>query len=659
MPKVVKKLTKEEKAKAKAPPGGTTKGGGVEKKFMLAKDYHMGMELPKSFAALGGAPPPIGWWASEKYDGYRSQWMYEDKEFYSRALKLFNAPEWFKQAMPANEKIDGELWVGREHFQSMGVVRKKIPDEEGWMVVKFMAYDLPDKDIPFSERVKLLKTIVKDNAVRWNTIRKKLPPPFNTIECPLICASQTKIKTEDHMMTLYNKVIQNGGEGLMIKQGESLYSDGRSSLMLKLKPAFDEEAIIVDYKGGKGKYSGMLGGFVCQPLINMDKYHIIDHNEGHSFTTSGMDDSIREGYKETHPIGTIITITHSGRTDSGKPRFARYIRKRDDVIIKDKVEKESVEKISLVIEIFKELSEHEKRNGEPFKASSYRKVIEGIKGMKSDIELTEHNIRSIKGVGDSLYKKIDDIKNTGTTPMYENIKDIKDPRKEFMNIHGVGPTKAKELVEAGYTGIQELRESEDPPLNNVQKMGLRHFEDLLQRIPYEEIQTHEKLLKDVLKKVDKNAELTIAGSYRRKVSDSGDIDVLLKSDDKTVYTRFVKMLSKEEYLIDDLAFGRKKYNGVSKLEGGVGRRIDIMYTTPQEYPFAILYFTGSKDFNLMMRQVANDKGYTLNEYNIEKYSSDKKNRVKNIIDPEGEKIKVEKDIFEFLEMEYREPCDRL
>jgi DNA polymerase/3'-5' exonuclease PolX len=61
----------------------------------------------------------------------------------------------------------------------------------------------------------------------------------------------------------------------------------------------------------------------------------------------------------------------------------------------------------------------------------------------------------------------------------------------------------------------------------------------------------------------------------------------------------------------------------------------------------------------MMRQVANDKGYTLNEYNIEKYSSDKKNRVKNIIDPEGEKIKVETDIFEFLEMEYREPCERL
>ena len=628
----------------------------MEKKFMLAKDYHLGMTLPRT---VSGPPPPIGWWASEKFDGYRSQWMFEEKEFYSRALKIFNAPEWFKKAMPLKEKIDGELWVGRENFQSMGVVRRKVPDEEGWLVVKFMAYDLPDKDKPFSERVKLLKKVVKDNEVRWNIIRKKLPPPFNTVDCPLVFASQTKVKSEDHMMTIYNKVIQNGAEGLMIKQGESMYCDGRSSLMLKLKPSFDEEAIIVDYSDGKGKYLGMLGGFVCQPLINMDKYHVVDKKEQHVFTVSGMDDSIRGGYMETHPIGTVITITHSGRTDSGKPRFARYIRTRDDVIIKDKVEKESLVKINLVIKIFKELSEYEKLNGQPFKASSYRKVIDGIQGMKSDIELTEHNIKSIKGVGESLYKKIDDIKNTGTTAMYEKIKDVKDPRKEFMNIHGVGPMKAKELVEAGYTDIKGLRKSKDigTLLNKVQTMGLKHYEDLLQRIPYEEIKHHEKLLKDVLKKVDKDAELTIAGSYRRRCLDSGDIDVLLKSSDKTVFTRFVKMLNKNAYLIEDLAFGRKKYNGVSKIgKDGIGRRIDIMYTTPQEYPFAILYFTGSMEFNQMMRQVANEKGYTLNEYNIEKYSVDKKD--KNIIDPEGETIHEEKDIFDFLEMGYVDPWDR-
>ena len=105
------------------------------------------------------------------------------------------------------------------------------------------------------------------------------------------------------------------------------------------------------------------------------------------------------------------------------------------------------------------------------------------------------------------------------------------------------------------------------------------IEDLLKRIPFEEIEKHEVILKNALKKVNKDAELTIAGSYRRRRKDSGDIDVLITSKDKTVYTRFVNKLKKDAYLIEDLAFGRKKYNGVSKVgRDGVGRRIDIMYT---------------------------------------------------------------------------------
>jgi len=157
-----------------------------------------------------------------------------------------------------------------------------------------------------------------------------------------------------------------------------------------------------------------------------------------------------------------------------------------------------------------------------------------------------------------------------------------------------------------------------------------------------------------LKKVDKEAELTIAGSYRRRRKDSGDIDVLITSKDKTVYTRFVNKLKKDAYLIEDLAFGRKKYNGISKIgRDGVGRRIDIMYTTPQEYPFAILYFTGSKEFNQMMRQEANTKGYTLNEYNLEELTEEK-----TVVDPNGEEIKTEKDIFAFLKMGYVEPWQR-
>ena len=626
----------------------------MEKAYMLAKDFHPGMPFPRSAT---GTPPPIGWFWSEKFDGYRAQWMNDEEEFYSRAHKIFMAPSWFKKAMPPKIRIDGELWVGRENFQMMGVVRRKDPNDHDWIPIKFMAYDLPDVEKPFSERIKMLKKIVKDNETRWEIIRKKLPEPFNQLDCPLIFAPQTKIKSEEQMMDAYEKIIQKGGEGIMLKQGESAYCNGRSPLMLKLKPSFDEEALIVDYTEGNGKYKKKLGGFVCQPLKNMDTYHVIDTDKNHEFTVSGMDDAVRENYLETHPIGTVITITHSGRTDSGKPRFARYIRIREDVTIKDKPDEESTVKVKRIIQIFKEISHHEKMNGQKFKATSYAKVIEGLKNINSDVDLTEHNIKSIKGVGDSLYKKIDDIIKTGTTSMYEKIKDIKDPREEFMKIHGVGPKKAKELVDAGYTSIQDLRniKKKGDVLNNVQIMGLTHFEDLLKRIPFEEIKEHETLLKSVLMKVDHGAELTIAGSYRRNRKDSGDIDVLITSKDKTVYTRFVNMLKKNAYLIEDLAFGRKKYNGISKIGiHGSCRRIDIMYTTPQEYPFAILYFTGSKEFNQMMRQVANTKGYTLNEYNLEEVNGEEK----KIVDPLGEKIKTEKDIFDFLEMGYVEPWQR-
>ena len=60
----------------------------------------------------------------------------------------------------------------------------------------------------------------------------------------------------------------------MIKDPDSFYEDKRSNYMLKVKPEFDEEAEIVDYKLGKGKNLGILGSFICAPLKNMDTYHL-------------------------------------------------------------------------------------------------------------------------------------------------------------------------------------------------------------------------------------------------------------------------------------------------------------------------------------------------------------------------------------------------
>lgn len=617
---------------------------------MLAKEYHKGMPAPRSDPEFN---PPVGWLASEKYDGYRARWMgkmkdKDEKVFLSRAKKLFNAHDLFKLAMP-DENIDGELWVGRENFQMMGVVRKKVPILEEWKHVQYIVYDLPDLKKPFSERIKELNQIVKENKERWDSIVSTLPEEFQ-IECPLKMAKQTLIESEEQMDKLYKDILKKGGEGLMIKDPDSFYEDKRSNYMLKVKPEFDEEAEIVDFKLGNGKNKGILGSFICAPLTNMDTYHLRDKDPNHEFSLSGMDDNVRNNYETTHPIGTVVSITHSGKTDGGKPRFARYVRKRDDIIVKDQVENPSIEKRNDVIFILKKISDYEKANGEAFKANSYLKVISELKKFKDDSDLKEANIRGVRGVGDAIFKKIDQIIKTGSCPLYDKIKNIVDPREVFMNVHGIGPKRANELVKMGITSIEELRKKKDY-LNDKQRIGLQYYEELIQKIPHEEIVKHERHLKTFLKKTDLNAELTIAGSYRRNKSESGDIDVLLKCEKRETFTKFIKKLVNQGYLVEELALGNKKYNGICKLgRNGIGRRIDIMYTTPEEYPFAILYFTGSGEFNQMMRKMVNDKGYTMNEYSIK--HSDTGKKVDHVFTEE-------KDIFKFLEMGYVEPWQRL
>jgi len=618
--------------------------------FMLAKEYHKGMPAPRSDPEC---LPPLGWLASEKYDGYRARWMGKNQEkdekiFLSRAKNIFNAHELFKLAMP-DENLDGELWVGRENFQMMGVVRKKIPILEEWKHVQYIVYDLPDMKKPFSDRIKALRKIVRENKERWDKLVSTLPKEFQ-IECPLKMAKQTLIESEEQMKKLYKDILDKGGEGIMIKDPDSFYEDKRSNKMLKVKPDFEEEALIVDFKLGKGKNKGILGSFICAPLTNMDTYHLRDKDPNHEFSISGMDDSVRNNYEETHPIGTVVSIIHSGKTDGGKPRFARYVRKRDDIIIKDEIENPTVQKRNHVIFILKKISDYEKANGEAFKANSYLKVISELKKFKDDSDLTEANIRDIRGVGDAIFKKIDQIIKTGSCTLYDKIKNIVDPREVLLNVHGIGPKRANELVKMGINSIEDLRKKKEY-LNDKQKIGLQYYEELLQKIPHGEIVNHERHLKNFLKKTDKNAELTIAGSYRRNKEESGDIDVLLKCEKRETFTKFIKKLVNQGYLVEELALGNKKYNGICKLgRNGIGRRIDIMYTTPEEYPFAILYFTGSGEFNQMMRKLVNDKGYTMNEYSIK--HSDTKQKVDHT-------FTVEKDIFDFLDMGYVEPWQRL
>lgn len=621
-------------------------------KCMLAKEWSKGMPAPRSDPSC---LPPVGWKASEKFDGYRGLWCGEEGEFYSRAGKMFNSPDLYKKAFP-KEDLDGELWCGRDQqdFQYMGVVRKKIPIDEDWAGhIKYIVYDLPNHPGNFEERLVSLKDIVEKCQKKWKKISKVMPIPYRNIECPLVMAEQITVESEDHLKKYYEDMLANGAEGVMIKRPDCGYEDKRSDNMLKVKPVYDEEGVIVDYTTGKGKNQKRLGAFVCRPLRNMDTYHVIDKDENTEYSVSGMDDEVRESYKETHPIGTVITIEYSGKTASGKPRFARYMRIRDDVIIKDQEDiPKSTEKRDLIIQIFKKLSDYERSNGQAFKASSYMKAISGLKSISDDSELTETTILAIKGVGKSLSEKAMCIIKSGTCPAFEKIKDQKNPKEILMGVHGVGPKKAAELLKLGIQSIEDLREhlGVEEILTDAQIIGVNYYEDLNTRIPRKEIEKHEILLKKMLSNVDPSAELTIAGSYRRGCEDSGDIDVLIKSKDKKTYNQFIEKLKVMKYLIEDLAYGNKKYNGISRLgTSGIGRRIDIMYTKPEEYPFAILYFTGSGDFNKKMREQINDMGMSINEYSLKDMETKKK------VD---QTFKVEKDIFDYLNMLYVDPTER-
>jgi DNA polymerase/3'-5' exonuclease PolX len=278
------------------------------------------------------------------------------------------------------------------------------------------------------------------------------------------------------------------------------------------------------------------------------------------------------------------------------------------------------------------------------------------------------------GVGASTMDKVRLILETGTCPQYETIHRglaLSKVKETFMKIHGVGPIQATKLANAGFKTIEELRRCPTigEHLNEVQQKGIAYYDDILERIPYAEIHEHEQYLKATLRKVDPDADLTIAGSYRRRKSDSGDIDLLVKGQTRQTYERFIQTLTDQGYLVCPFAKGTKKYMGMGRLveenptprrnskklskkskNSKKNRRIDIMYTKPDEYPFAILYFTGSSEFNQRFRKDILERRMTINEYSLR--DSATKQKVQH-------RFHTERDIFEYLHCDYVEPWERV
>lgn len=235
------------------------------------------------------------YWVSEKFDGVRAYW--NGANFVSRQGNVFHAPEWFTGVLP-KMALDGELWLGRGEFERLsGVVRRQSPDDSSWSGIKFMIFDLPGHTGVFDERLKRLEEIVADIKT----------PHIQLVE-------QFKVPDHEALIKKLDDMVKQGAEGLMLHLGSSVYKNGRSDDLLKLKKHFDAEAVVIDYISGKGKYKGMLGS------LEVETSEKIRFKIG-----SGFSDDERK-----HPpaIGSIVTYKYFGLTNKGIPRFASFVRVR-------------------------------------------------------------------------------------------------------------------------------------------------------------------------------------------------------------------------------------------------------------------------------------------------------------------------------------------
>ena len=292
------------------------------------------------------------------------------------------------------------------------------------------------------------------------------------------------------------------------------------------------------------------------------------------------------------------------------------------------------------------------KSGDQIRAKVYKKAEETILSITEDITTTEQ-LKGKPGIGPTIIDKVNEFLKTGTLAVIEREK--AKPEYIFSEIYGVGPKKAKELAEKGFKTIAEIRSKRNEVLNDVQRMGLEYYEDILERIPRIEIDAFDKDFTKFIKLVgDKDTNYEIVGSYRRGAITSGDIDIIITSKDPTVFDRFIDKLIESKHIIHVLSRGKSKCLVIARLAGEkYARRVDFLYTTPEQYPFAVLYFTGSKAFNTVMRGHALTMGYSLNEYRFSKIEKGTKGVNLDRV------FKDEKDIFDFLGLVYKKPEERI
>lgn len=310
-----------------------------------------------------------------------------------------------------------------------------------------------------------------------------------------------------------------------------------------------------------------------------------------------------------------------------------------------KMDKNQVSSILHEMAILLELSD-----ANPFKIRAFENGARVIEGLDRDLEalVQEKKLREIKGIGEGLSEIITDLVKTGKSNEYLSLrKKIHPGLLEMISIQGVGPKRAKILFKKLHIkSVSELEKAcKENKIAKLEGFGeksesniLKGIEDLKKHkdiIPYPLALHEAEKMKSHLEKSADLERAEIAGSLRRRKEFVKDIDLLVSSSKPE---KVMKAFSSYEGVERILASGETKSSVILK----AGMNADLRVVSDREFPFALLYFTGSKEHNTEMRSIAKARHLKLNEYGL--FKGTKSIPCKN-----------EEEIFKTLGLEFIEP----
>ena len=273
---------------------------------------------------------------------------------------------------------------------------------------------------------------------------------------------------------------------------------------------------------------------------------------------------------------------------------------------------------SEVARLLDSMGEFVEANGEDkFKVIAYHRAATSIRNMDADVEdlWREGKLEDIKYVGSAIAKKIDEYLRTGKLQALEKIRERTPPGVPLlMKVQGIGPRTAYRLShDLGINSVEELKGALDsgsldaelgPTVRESFRVGIDRLQSFEKRMLLPEAEGHFQKLSSFFDAL--GIGVGMAGSLRRGKSTVGDLD-LLSTDG-----RAMEALKGCPGVATVLESGQKRTS--VKLEDGV--QVDLRVFTEEEYGAALVYFTGSKDHDIALRNMAIQKGWKLNEYGL-------------------------------------------